>query len=65
MEENTAMNRHERREEERDELKELKQQEQRAWYRTGRVWLWIGVTVCVALLLYWIIFIGIWDGPNQ
>lgn len=35
------------------------------WYSNSKVWLWVGVVVFCALLLYWVLFMAIWDGPNQ
>lgn len=35
------------------------------WYGRSKVWLCIGAGILCALLLYWVLFIAVWDGPNQ
>lgn len=38
----------------------------RRWHSVAsKIWLWGGATLLVLLVIYWIFFIGIWDGPNQ
>lgn len=31
----------------------------------NKIWLWIGVIILVAILLYWLFAIGTFEGPNQ
>lgn len=47
---------------EREHKQELKNKERRI---INKVWLWIGVIILVAILLYWLFAIGTFEGPNQ
>lgn len=61
------MRRYEASEERREErmLREEEKSHRTPWYSRGKVWMYIGVVVLCALLIYWVLFIAIWDGPNQ
>lgn len=57
------MERYEENRELREERKEHK--DRTPWYANNKFWLYVGVAVLCAILIYWVLFIAIWDGPNQ
>lgn len=61
------MRRHEENEERRKNRIEKEEREhgKTPWYANNKVWLYIGVAIACALLLYWVLFMAIWEGPNQ
>lgn len=63
------MERHEEslrhREESMERHREEEKKDRLPWYNRSKIWLYIGVGVACALLLYWVLFLAIWDGPNQ
>ena len=60
------MQRYEENKERREERHEIEEERHRTpWYASGKFWLYVGVAVLCAILIYWVLFIAIWDGPNQ
>lgn len=60
------MERYEASEERREHhMKERERENRKPWYSSGKFWLYVGVIVACSLLIYWVLFIAIWDGPNQ
>ncbi|MCM1320407.1 MAG: hypothetical protein NC217_08545 [Muribaculaceae bacterium] len=57
MSEHTNMSRAER-----EHLHEKENKERKI---VNKIWLWLGVIVLVAILLYWLFAIGTFEGPNQ
>lgn len=56
--------------EENRERREIRREEEEnrdrtPWYANTKFWLYVGVAVLCALLIYWVLFLAIWDGPNQ
>ncbi len=55
----------ERQREAREERKRIREGREKARNALNKVWLWIGVIVLAAILLYWLFAIGTFEGPNQ
>lgn len=49
----------------RERAEERREERNRRNSILNKVWLWIGVIVLVAILLYWLFAIGTFEGPNQ
>ena len=49
----------------RERAEERREERKRRNSILNKVWLWIGVIVLVAILLYWLFAIGTFEGPNQ
>lgn len=47
---------------EREHIREGREKARRA---LNKIWLWIGVIILAAILLYWLFAIGTFEGPNQ
>ncbi len=49
----------------RERAEERREERKRRNSILNKAWLWIGVIVLVAILLYWLFAIGTFEGPNQ